>query len=324
MIQLMLELTVVAFFVMVVFVSSVAVPVYTLTARGRWGWLLMFVTVTFAWVWGMHWYTHGSAQMPVQLTAAEVWWNQYWWYVAVLFYQVVGLALGIAVRRQTSVTWVLFAPVVASGILVGAAAAGVVLLAPRYLGQDAMVFMQAQLVQAVQQTLTLAKDIPADQQVLMQNLGGQTLRTSLSFLPATIWLLGLLVTSLTLFFGKWFVPRELWMKYQGGLTRWKSGGLCVWSVIILGALFLVNAYVAPLRLWMSVVANGLIGLAGLFLLQGALIATYYIRRQREGIFRWMWVVLIALFFQTAVMVMILLGVFDYWADFRRIDQKILL
>lgn len=325
MIQLLLELTVVTIFVISIFVSSIAVPVYVLAARGRWKWLALFIAVTFAWVWGMHWFAHGrEAPLPIQLSDAEIWWNQYWWHVGVVFYQVIGLVLGLLVRRQGSPSAVLFVPVLTGAIWVGLAVGMVVILAPRYLGQEIHSFMQAQMAQAVQQALMLAKDIPADQQTLLQQTGAQALQSSIRLLPACLWLLGLGVTSLTLFLGKWFMPRELWMKYQGGLTRWKAPGLCVWLVIGLGGLYFANQYGMPLKGAMSVASNGLLGLAGIFLLQGVMIAVYYIRRQREGIFRWMWFVLIALFFQTAVIVMVILGVFDYWADFRRIERKILL
>jgi len=117
------------------------------------------------------------------------------------------------------------------------------------------------------------------------------------------------------------VPRSLWMKYQGGLTRWKAPSFCIWLVIVLGALYFANLYVMKMAIMIPVVSNGLLALGGLFLLQGALILVYYIRRQRDGIFRWVWYGLILLFFQTALIIMVVLGLFDYWVDFRRIEKR---
>lgn len=323
MVQLWLELTFVALFVIMIFVGSVSVPVYVLTARGRWIWALVYCLITVGWTWALHHFASPSSG-PAMQTAAEMWWNQYWWGASLAFYIAIGVTLGLVVRQQRSASMAFLFPVVV-GALVILAAVGVLLqIAPAYLGQTVSAFVDAQIQQMVAQALAMTKDAPPEQATLMRDMGGQMITTSLRLLPATVWLMGLVITALTLLIGKRFLPRQLWMKYQGGLTRWKAPAACVWAVILLGALYFANAYGLHLQHVLAVVYNGLLAVAGIFLLQGAMIVTYYIRRQRDGIFRWMWYGMIVLFIQTAVIVMILLGVFDYWVDFRRIERKIVL
>lgn len=323
MVQLWLELTFVALFVIMIFVGSVSVPVYVLTARGRWIWAMIYCLITVAWTWALHHFA-GPSSGPAIQTAAEIWWNQYWWGTSLVFYIAIGVTLGLIVRRQGSASMAFLLPVVV-GFLVILAAVGIVLqIAPAHLGQTVTAFVNSELQQMVAQTLAMAKDAPPEQVALIRDMGGQMITTSLRLLPATVWLMGLAVNALTLLMGKRFVPRLLWMKYQGGLTRWKAPGIWIWVIIVMGVLYFANAYGMRLQSVFPVVYNGLLAVAGVFLLQGAMIVTYYVRRQRDGIFRWMWYGLIVLFIQTAVIVMILLGVFDYWVDFRRIERKIVL
>lgn len=316
------ELTFVALFVILIFVGSIAVPIYVLVTRGRWGWAVIYCGAAFVWTWALQRLT--GAESAVALAAAHKWWNHYWWLASLVFYMSAGLTLGTVVRRQWSPTTAFLLPVGVGGALMAAFVAGMAVAAPHVLGQSAGQFLATELNQMIQQSVDMAKTIPSEQLAQLKEVGGQVIAWSVKLLPATVWLMGLAVTALTLLMGKWMVPRELWMKYQGGLTRWKAPGLCVWLVILLGGSYFASTYGPPMPWVLPVAVNGLLGVMGIFLLQGAMIVSYYVRRQREGIFRWMWYGLIILFFQTAVIVMVLLGVFDYWVDFRRIERKIVL
>lgn len=323
MVQLWFELTFVLLFVIMIFVGSISVPVYILTARGRWGWAVLYMAVTVGWTWALHHFTGAQpGSTPVVLTVAQLWWNQYWWVVSLIFYMAMGVTLGLIVRRQWAVSWAFLLPVSVGCVLIMASLVVLMGVGPAHLGQPVSGFVVNEMNQMVQQTIDTAKDVPAEQLALIKDAGTSIVHWSIRLIPSTIWLMGLMVTALTLLLGKRLIPRELWMKYQGGLTRWKAPGICVWFVIFLGGVFFANVYGLKVEALLPAVYNGLLGVSGLFLLQGAMIATYYIRRQREGIFRWMWYGLIVLFIQTAVIVMILLGLFDYWVDFRKIDQKI--
>lgn len=325
MIQLWFGLTFVVLFVIMIFVGGVSVPVYALTARGRWKWTIAYMSFTVGWTWILQHFSDASmVGAPAALTESQVWWSQYWWAVSLLFYMAVGASLGEAVRRQWSSSVVVMMPVAVGCALIAVAVAVLVGIGPANLGHPADHFVIAEMNQLVSQTVAAAKDVSAEQLVLIKDVGAQLVRWSLILVPSTIWLMGLAVTMLTLFLGKFLIPRALWMKYQGGLTRWKAPGVFVWLVIILGGLFFANARGLVADELMPVVYNGLLGIAGLFLLQGAMIVVYYIRRQREGFFRWMWYGLMVVFVQTAVIVMILLGIFDYWVDFRKVDRKIVL
>ncbi len=326
MIQLWFELTFVVLFVIMIFVGGISVPVYVLIARSRWRWAVLYMAATVVWTWALHHFTGVSAgSAPAVLTAAQLWWNQYWWIVSLVFYMAMGVILGVIVRRQWAVSLVFVLPVSVGCILILTSLVVLISVGPHHLGQPVDSFVTGEMNQMVRQTIETAKGISPEQLVLFKDVGARIIQWSVRLIPSTIWLMGLAVTALTLLLGKWMIPRPLWMKYQGGLTRWKAPGFCVWLVILLGALFFAHAYgLIQVEDLLPVIYNGLLGVAGLFLLQGVMIATYYIRRQREGIFRWMWYGLVVLFIQTAVVVMILLGIFDYWVDFRKVDRKIVL
>lgn len=323
MIQLLLGLTFFALFVIMVFASCVSVPIYALIARQRWSWAGAYIIVTFLWLWVAQFLLSPDVADST-VSAARIWWNSYWWVASLVFYQSVGVTMGIAVLTQKSPGRIMFGPAFVGAAVLAVATVAVLYYGPLYLGQGVVAFITAELSEVIRQTISYyeAASIPQDRLAMLKAVGDQmTAGLSFELLPSIIWLMSIAATMVTILLGKWFVPRPLWMKYQGGFTRWKAPSVCVWLVIFLGALYFVDLYLVRIEVIFAIVFNGLFVLAGLFLLQGALIVGYYIRRQRDGIFRWIWYGMILLFFQTALIVMIILGLFDYWVDFRRIDRR---
>jgi uncharacterized protein YybS (DUF2232 family) len=102
----------------------------------------------------------------------------------------------------------------------------------------------------------------------------------------------------------------------GDLTRWKSPPELVWVLIASGyASFLPSG---PLQ---SLAMNAFVLLAGVYFCQGLVIAQFYMRRWHSPI----WVnglvylfIVVEWLFATGVT---LVGLFDLWADFRRLDPR---
>jgi uncharacterized protein YybS (DUF2232 family) len=102
----------------------------------------------------------------------------------------------------------------------------------------------------------------------------------------------------------------------GDLTRWKSPPELVWLLIASGyGTFLPSGPLAPVA--MNVFAL----LAGVYFCQGLVIARFYMRRWHSPC----WVnglvylfIVIEWLLATGVT---LVGVFDLWADFRRLDPR---
>jgi uncharacterized protein YybS (DUF2232 family) len=102
----------------------------------------------------------------------------------------------------------------------------------------------------------------------------------------------------------------------GDLTRWKSPPELVWMLIASGyAAFLTEGAVA----WLA--ANLFAVLLAVYFCQGLVIAQFYMRRWRSPL----WLVgLVYLFILLEWLVatgVMLVGVFDLWADFRRLNPR---
>ncbi|MGH7823321.1 MAG: DUF2232 domain-containing protein, partial [Candidatus Binatia bacterium] len=102
----------------------------------------------------------------------------------------------------------------------------------------------------------------------------------------------------------------------GDLTRWKCRGELVWVLIASGYAMLLPA--GPLQAW---ALNVFAVLLTVYFCQGLVIAQFYMRRWHSPV----WVsgliyvfILVEWLLATGVM---LVGVFDQWADFRRLNPR---
>lgn len=322
-----------------IFVVCTPIPLYILLARGRWvqAWLVaglaIAATVALQWLllpqlstWGTSTFWLRLLPLPSSEWMA-VWglpWTQYWGVGYFTYFLVIGTILGLGVQRHWSTGRLLVAPVIGGCLWLSLVFGAAFYAAPHYLGADLGSFLSERLTILLNQVMALNESagIPADQLDLLKTHLPQIVQLSLRLTPALVWWLGLLVVTVTVFGGRWFLKRDQWMPYQGAMTRWQAPAFCMWLVILGGAAYFFNVYALHHVLLQTVAMNSVLAMFAVFVLQGLLIVVYYARRQRQAPVRWLMYSVILIFFQTAMMVMAVIGLVDFWADFRKLNRKL--
>ena len=156
-------------------------------------------------------------------------------------------------------------------------------------------------------------DISADQIALIRENASQIAGFFTVIFPAlalsgavlTVWLNVLAARSLLGQYAKEFPD-------LGDFTLWKSPERLVWLLIAAGGMMLV-----PVGVFDGVGLNILIVCCLIYLLQGLAIVGFFFRRKRVPLLlRWLFYLLIAVQ-QYMVVLVIALGLFDIWVDFRK-------
>jgi len=226
-----------------------------------------------------------------------------------------GHFLGEQFQKQQSIDEIVLkssAQVLGAGVV---AALGLSLISATSLGDAIRSFVRRNL----ELTLTLYKDAGVAQQTLDTIAGAQE-----TFELVLVRLLPAVMTT-SLLFVHWisilaaqrlFRVKALPFPTIGRLNRWKAPEPLIWVVIACGAAaFLPQAGVR----WAGI--NGLLILASIYFFQGIAIAAFYFDKKKlPGLLR---VVLYGMILLQPLvfLVIILLGFFDMWADFRRINRN---
>lgn len=109
----------------------------------------------------------------------------------------------------------------------------------------------------------------------------------------------------------------------GELTKWKTLDQTIWILILAGAAVLIPSVLGLKSLWVVIVGlNLLIVVLFAYFLQGLAIVEFYFKtRHVSGLLRFMFYFLLMI--QQYLMIFIsIVGIFDLWADFRKLNQKI--
>ena len=105
------------------------------------------------------------------------------------------------------------------------------------------------------------------------------------------------------------------------LSLWRVPDPLTWLVIAAGALFFANVYLLQIQALRWILLNAFVVLAMIYFLHGLGIVSFFLRRRLAPIARGLVFGLIFIFFQTLGLVVVSLGFFDLWLDFRRLQTK---
>lgn len=104
------------------------------------------------------------------------------------------------------------------------------------------------------------------------------------------------------------------------LTRWSLPFAFVWGVIALLVLLLANSFLVKSTLLVGIAGNGLIAAGFLTYLQGiSIVADFFGKKNVRPSFRIAGYAVLILFFQILGVVVMALGFFDHWFNFRKIS-----
>jgi len=152
---------------------------------------------------------------------------------------------------------------------------------------------------------TLSRSLETIQYVLVRVIPGMAVMSTLF----VTWVNLLMTRSLVRF-------RGLKTLNFGSLTRWKSPEILVWVVIAGGLLLLI-----PVKSLKIIGLNIVIALIMIYFIQGISIVSFYFdKRKFPRILRWVLYGLIGVQ-QLFSLLVIGLGFFDLWIDFRKIDKN---
>lgn len=141
------------------------------------------------------------------------------------------------------------------------------------------------------------------------------------FLPAlfftlTLFILGLNIAGLNLF--RHFLKQVPW---PWSFRKLQIPDPCLWSLLLAGFLFFLNAYFLH-QAWVKIfVVNLLICIAFIYFFQGLSIVSFFISRYSLLLQVGVYGLLAALFSNLGLIVMAL-GLIDIWADFRKLRAKV--
>lgn len=101
---------------------------------------------------------------------------------------------------------------------------------------------------------------------------------------------------------------------------WRLREKWIWIPILSGSLFFLNHYFFHERLLGVVALNFLVLAAGVYFFQGLAIAFFFFQKRLPPITRLFAYLLMFLFLQVMGVVIVLVGLFDFWFDFRRLKR----
>ncbi len=152
-------------------------------------------------------------------------------------------------------------------------------------------------------------------------LSGPFVETFLRLLPAVWILMTVAVVALNLLLLRRWVSRNIFSP-AGEFPLWRIREEWIWVPVGLGTLTLLNHYLWGLG-WLSWgLVNGLLVVASLYFFQGLSIGLFIIRKNFSPVMQLLMFLLFLLLSQPLSFMLILLGLFDFWFDFRKIKKGV--
>jgi uncharacterized protein YybS (DUF2232 family) len=159
---------------------------------------------------------------------------------------------------------------------------------------------------------------PQESIAVLKERAPQIAETLLELLPATAFVaVGLVVLFNVVFLCRRFPEKRAQWLSLASLHEWKAPDCFIWGVIVSGfAMFIPG--VEPLR---SLAANLLLVFGACYFFQGLAIIAFYLNKNRIPRFVRGVVYMFIVFQQIFTLLVVGLGLFDLWIDFRRLKKQ---
>jgi len=227
-----------------------------------------------------------------------------------------GLAIAEVLKRRFSIEQVVLISLAAMSIPV------LILIAFSFFrtGMAPWQRIEPYLIQTILENAKLygQMGVPSEQVALIRDNASQIARFFINILPA----LGLISMALCIWLNLLaartvFYRRQLYFPDFGDLARWKAPEKLVWVVIGSGRVLLV-----PDDRVFYVGLNLLLLCLFVYLLQGLAIVSHFFRTRNIPLFLRTIFYALLIFQQILVLLVIALGLFDLWVDFRKFNKTI--
>lgn len=144
---------------------------------------------------------------------------------------------------------------------------------------------------------------------------------SLGIMPAVAFLLGLVVAAANFLLAKWVIKIPPRFAHFGKIKHYTVPPYFIWASIALGFIFFVERYALHSNVLKYIVLNGLIALSGIYFIQGLMIVSFYVKKLRSRLFKFLVYFTMIMFIQIAAPILVIIGFADLWIDFRRLMGK---
>jgi uncharacterized protein YybS (DUF2232 family) len=159
-----------------------------------------------------------------------------------------------------------------------------------------------------------------DETLFLKEYAPAVVRRLIELAPALAINVTLALASLNItFLRRWRMeerPFPRWIDYP----LWRLGEKWIWFPIGAGGLYFLNLYLLrsdPLRI---VLLNLLLVLGAVYFFQGLAVVSFFFRKRFSPLLRLFGYLLILLFMQIVGVVIMVLGLFDFWFDFRKLKR----
>lgn len=187
------------------------------------------------------------------------------------------------------------------------------------LGKTPWNLIEFHISESIQENIKLYSqlDAPSEQIDLIRNNAKAIITVIINLFPALVLTSVSFTVWLNILAGRLiFQRRGMWYPDFGDLAYWKVPDRMIWFVIISGVLLLI-----PVGMLKVVALNLLIIFLFIYMFQGLAIVNFFFKKKNvPGFFR---VICYFLIFaqQFLLMIVIGLGLFDVWVDFRKFNKK---
>jgi predicted membrane protein DUF2232 len=237
------------------------------------------------------------------------------------FYGLMGLLLSIWEPRDKS-------PTVLVGRVVGILAVGVFLwvfwqssgsLTSVISGTEA--YFQALLRQMLEKPVEGTQEVQ-EQLAVLQNYGPTVIYYAVRLIPGMILAMAIFVTWLNIVVSRRFFWKDLFFEKLGPLKQWQLPFGFVWALITIALLLIGDIYFLKINYLKLFAINAFIIFGLIYFFQGLAILAFYNQRwSLPPMVRLVFYVLFFVFFQPLSVILLAVGFFDSWFDFRKLTPR---
>lgn len=187
------------------------------------------------------------------------------------------------------------------------------------LGKTPWHLIEFYISESIQENIRLYSqlDVNSEQIGLIKQNAKQITTAITHLFPALLLISTSFTVWLNVLIGKLIFQKSgMWYPDFGDLAYWKAPNWMIWSVIISGGLLLIHVWVFKI-----ISLNLLIVFLFIYMFQGLAIINFFFKKKNvPGFFRVICYVLI--FAQQFLLLLVIgLGMFDIWVDFRKFNKK---
>jgi uncharacterized protein YybS (DUF2232 family) len=158
--------------------------------------------------------------------------------------------------------------------------------------------------------------VPRENFELLHDRAHQIVETAIGVFPVLSFAILVFVILMSLLFLHRRLPGHPWLFSPTDLWAWKAPDLLIWVFITAGFVLLLSRWPAIKIVALNIFIGG-----GLFyFFQGLAIVAYYLHRRNIPFFLRSVVYLLIFFEQVFTLLVVGLGLFDLWGDFRRLNK----